>query len=627
MNRKQDKKEKKPGVYAILRKNMMTLVQFEIFYKLIFLLAFIPLLSRVITLSLNVTGYKYLTVENFSGFLTHPLTLAFAMLLLLLIAIFNFFDISAIIYNTNMSYQDKKINLREMFRFAFQNLWKFLHPKNIIFFFIIDFILPFMSIGVAWSYFRMISLSDLILSLLRRKWYYEVSTVILLVLLWYICMRWIYSFHYFSVGKVNFFRACKKSQKLSKKHRFKDMLKLFLLQLIAGLVFVVLFVAGIAIITLITKFFAKKALLESISLSVILIYLNILFLFFVALITPFSFVCITSMFYKRKESLGEEIPKIDQVKVKEIKYAKKLEHILLMMVLVVAVVVGSVYIYLVQAGRVKFNIEYVKNVDVTAHRGASSQYPENSKSAFEGAIDLGANWIELDVQQTKDGQIIVMHDTNLKRTTGQDVNIWEATYDDLQKMEIGSWFSTEFTGEPIMLLSEVIELAKENDMRLNIELKPTGHEENFEKNVVDIVREYDYQKNCVVTSQVYEVLKNIKKYDQEIYTVYVMSVAYGNIYKLRAADSFSIKYSFITENLVRTVHNAGKDIYAWTVNSEYQINQMISMNVDNIITDNVVLARKCIYSSKTSNIVIQFIEELIGINFEMFAEVEKRIPA
>ncbi len=627
MNRKRNKKERKPGVYAILRKNMKALVQFEIFYKLIFLLAFIPLLSRLITVSLNVTGYKYLTVENFSGYLTHPLTLLFALLLLLLIAVFNFFDISAIIYNTNMSYQNKKISLREMFRYALQSLWKFLHPKNIVFFLIIDFILPFMSIGVAWSYFRMISLSDLILSVLRRKWYYEVSTIVILVLLWYICMRWIYSFHYFSVCKVNFFRACKKSQKLSKKHRFKDMMKLFLLQLIAGLIFIVLFVAGIAIITVITKIFAKKALLESISLSVILVYLNVLFLLFVALITPFSFVCITSMFYGHKERQNEEIPQIEQVMVKERPHAKKVERILEVIVLVVALVVSSVYIYLIQAGRVKFNIEYVKNIDVTAHRGASSQYPENSRSAFEGAINLGANWIELDVQQTKDGQIIVMHDTNLKRTTGQDVNIWEMTYEDLQKLEIGSWFSTEFTGEPIMLLSEVIELAEENNMRLNIELKPTGHEEDFEQHVVDIVRAYDYQKNCVVTSQVYEVLKNIKKYDQEIYTVYVMSVAYGNIYKLKAADSFSIKYSFITENLVRTVHNAGKEIYAWTVNSEYQINQMIAMNVDNIITDNVVLAQKCIYSSRTSNIVIQFIEELIGINLEMFAEVEKRIPA
>lgn len=611
------KKERKPGIYRILWKNIRSLVQFEVFYKLLFLLAFIPLLTQIVSLSLNITGYRYITVDNFASYLSHPVTILFAILLMILVAIFNFYDISAIIYNTDQSYQNRKTNLSEMVKFASANLKKLLKPKNLIFFWAIDIILPFISIGLAWSYFRMISLSDLLLSLFRRKWYYVAITVTVILLLWFVFMRWIYCFHYFSMDGSSFLKACQKSRRLSRKNRMTDMVKLILLPLSYGLVFILLFMAGTVVITFATKLFVKGTMVEAVSYSIIVVYLNILLLLFIALVTPFSFVCITSMFFKHKNKQQEEIPHIEKIQVVENRKHRRRLQVIEFLIIIVSLTVSGIYIFLLHTGRVNFNIEYVKNLDVTAHRGASALYPENSRSAFEGAIALGANWIELDVQQTKDGQIIIMHDTNLKRTTGVDRNIWEMNYADLQQLEIGSWFSTEFTGEPIMLLSEAIELAKENNIRLNIELKPTGHEEDFEKHVIDIVKEYGFENECVVTSQVYEVLKRIKNYDPDIYTVYVMSVAYGNIYKLKAADSFSVKHSFITRNLVSTVHNAGKEIYAWTVNSEYQINQMISMNVDNIITDDVIMAQRCIYSSRTSNLVIEFIEKLIGFRFKL----------
>lgn len=79
--------------------------------------------------------------------------------------------------------------------------------------------------------------------------------------------------------------------------------------------------------------------------------------------------------------------------------------------------------FLLSTGRINPEIEYVRTMQVTAHRGASVFYPENTMVAFEGARDMGAEWIELDVQQSRDGQIIVIHDTNFKRTTGVDAKI------------------------------------------------------------------------------------------------------------------------------------------------------------------------------------------------------------
>ena len=164
-------------------------------------------------------------------------------------------------------------------------------------------------------------------------------------------------------------------------------------------------------------------------------------------------------------------------------------------------------------------------------------------AAFRGAKELGADWIELDVQQCKDGQIIVIHDANLQRTTGVNQNTWDMTYEEIEKLDAGSFFEPAYAGEKIPLLSEVVQFVKESCIKLNIELKPTGHETEFEKCVVDIIRD------------------------------------------------------------------AGmKQIYVWTVNTQESIHKMIEKNVDNIITDDIELAKQCVYESRYSDLLMEYMK-------------------
>jgi glycerophosphoryl diester phosphodiesterase len=316
------------------------------------------------------------------------------------------------------------------------------------------------------------------------------------------------------------------------------------------------------------------------------------------------------LFYHHKNAAGEEEIHI-RPREREVKPEKRktLRRILLAAgCLFLAAAFG--FGYLIASGRINPQIEYVRTMEITAHRGASAVYPENTMAAFQGAWELGADWIELDVQQTKDGQLIIMHDSNTKRTTGVAGNVWDMTYAEIEKLDAGSFFSSRFAGEKIPLLSEAAEFAKETGIRLNIELKPTGHEKDFEKDVIDIIHEYNLEDDCVITSQAYGTLERVKEYDPEIVTVYVMSLAYGNITKLTAADHFSVEASSATGRLVSRVHNAGKQIYAWTVNSENSINSMIERNVDNIITDNIPLARRCVEESRYSDLLTEFIKRL-----------------
>ena len=120
---------------------------------------------------------------------------------------------------------------------------------------------------------------------------------------------------------------------------------------------------------------------------------------------------------------------------------------------------------------------------------------------------------------------------------------------------------------------------------MNIELKPAKTDINLEECVAELVAEYDLYDSCVVTSQTYDSIRKIKQYDEKIKTVYVMSVAMGQFFDLEYADAFSIKYIYVNGEVVKRVHDAGKDIYVWTIDDERNLERMMLLNVDSIITN------------------------------------------
>lgn len=138
-------------------------------------------------------------------------------------------------------------------------------------------------------------------------------------------------------------------------------------------------------------------------------------------------------------------------------------------------------------------------IEITAHRGSSEKAPENSLSAIRQAIDDRADYAEIDVQETADGVIVVIYDSDLMRVTGVNRKLWDISYDEIKGMDAGSWFSTEFAGEPIPTLQQVIDLVGDR-FKLNIELKLYGHGQKLARRVVDIIEANRFEERCVITS-------------------------------------------------------------------------------------------------------------------------------
>lgn len=592
----------------LIHVNWRTLAGFEILYKILSLAVFTPLCWGIFNLVMDFTGYKYLTIENIIPFLLNPFTIIALLMLLICMAVYTMADIGAVIFILDQSFQGIKTTIPQTVKYALGNALKVFKLKNILIVFVVLFLIPFMNMGVASSYVSSISIPEFILDFITGNKSLLILFCVLIIGLAALLLKWVYAFHYFTLEGCSFKEARAKSARLSYKNKIKDLFFLLGVQLFFYIVYFILLFAGVMAAVFLGGMLPKMKLVGIVSASVVWVFIAVSFLLVSALVTPASYACISILFYRHKEALKEEIIHIKVPQVQENIKGRRIVHTAEWLLFIISVAFCSLYMYGLYNNQVNIQAEYVRTMAVTAHRGASRNYPENTMAAFKGAKKLGAGWIELDVQQSRDGQIFVMHDTNFKRTTGVDKNTWEMDYKEISKLDAGSFFNSSFAGEKVPLLSEVITFAKKNRIKLNIELKPSGYEHEFEQKVADIIEAENFYNNCVITSQVYEVLENVKAYNKNIQTVYVMSLAYGDINQLKAADHFSIEASSITEKMVSDVHNAGKEIYAWTVNTEESINNMISLSVDNIITDDITLAKECIFLSKTGDIIAEYVK-------------------
>lgn len=594
----------------LVNHNRRALAEFEIIFKLLTFLVAVPLFSGCVRLTMAVTGYRYLTVENILSFAVHPVTIVSFLALLLVMTAYTMFDIATVIIILDQSCQNRKIRLTDVIRLSARKCVGMLHLKSLSLTFFTLFLIPFLNLGLASGVISTIQVPGFIQDYIQKNHIMLVLFIALVISLTALLLRWLYSLHFLVLEDIPFKEARKRSRRLGAGRHVRDLLSLVAMQLVISLGFLGCVLIGILLIMAVDGMLERFALLNSLVSTIIWMFIALSVVVFLSLSMPIGYAGISVLFYAHKQECGEEIRGLELSQGDGGSGDRPRMRAIGVGIAIAALILGVAFTYGLQLGKYNLNIEYARTTEVTAHRGASVDYPENTMSAFAGASELGADWIELDVQQTKDGRIIVIHDTNFRRTAGVNRNTWELTYDEVSRLDAGSFFGEEFAGERIPLLEEVVEFARENLIKLNIELKPTGHETDFEKAVVDIVTEHDFLEQCVITSQVYRVLENVKYYNPDAVTVYVMSLAYGDITALEAADHFSVEAANVTENLVTRVHMEGKQLYAWTVNTETSIRKMVELNVDNVITDNVVLAKETIYAEKTSDLISEYIKLL-----------------
>lgn len=247
-------------------------------------------------------------------------------------------------------------------------------------------------------------------------------------------------------------------------------------------------------------------------------------------------------------------------------------------------------------------------VEITAHRGGALNAPENTLAAIRRAIDDGTDWVEIDVQESKDGVVIVTHDSDLKKVAGAGVKIWEGTADELRSIDIGSYFGPEFQDERVPTLAEALELCR-GSVRLNIELKYYGHDQDLERKVVELVEEYDMASNVVIMSLKAEGIRKVKALRPDWTVGLLTAVAAGDLTRADA-DFLAVSTKLATRPFIQSAHARGKDVYVWTVNDAISMSTMISRGADNLITDRPDLARRVLTERAAMSPVERVLVEL-----------------
>ena len=152
------------------------------------------------------------------------------------------------------------------------------------------------------------------------------------------------------------------------------------------------------------------------------------------------------------------------------------------------------------------------NFIVYAHRGASAYAPENTKVAFEKAIELKVKGIELDLQKTKDGKIVIFHDDYIDKKSNGLGKIEEYTYQELLELDFGSWFDDKYKNEKIVLFEDFARDYLNKNITFAIELKVLG----IEQEVLNIINKYKVHNKIYITSFLYDALKNVRRIDSNI---------------------------------------------------------------------------------------------------------------
>ncbi|TMI88544.1 MAG: glycerophosphodiester phosphodiesterase [Bacillati bacterium ANGP1] len=227
-----------------------------------------------------------------------------------------------------------------------------------------------------------------------------------------------------------------------------------------------------------------------------------------------------------------------------------------------------------------------------AHRGASKEAPENTLAAFRLALRLGAEAVECDARRTRDGQVVVIHDGEVDRTTDGRGPVESHTLSEIRGLDAGRWFGAEFAGERIPLLTEVLEAARGKALvKLEIKNDPVPYE-GIERQIVDIVRGLGMEDEVFVMSFDHECVRAVRALAPRLATGILYAgrlVDAPHAAQAAGADALCVHRGYVSPRDVDRAHAAGLAFFVWTVDDEDTLRRCAAWGVDGVTSNDTRL--------------------------------------
>lgn len=230
--------------------------------------------------------------------------------------------------------------------------------------------------------------------------------------------------------------------------------------------------------------------------------------------------------------------------------------------------------------------DYDKLPTITAHRWASLERPANTISAFKRATEQSVDYIELDIQETRDGKIIVFHDKNLKNKTGYNGNVYETDYEDISRLSVTEVFDDISISENIPTLDEVFELAQKTNIKLNLELKVYRYGHDYSRKIARLLEKWGMEERVVITSLDTHIIEKFRKHNLITPRWIIVSLWVWDIFD-NDFEFISVNSQILTLPMVIRSKIYKKDLHVWIFNESDDIDDILRFSPDNIIVDDI----------------------------------------
>lgn len=590
------------------------LILFEILWKLVTLLVIAPACAGLIQLAIQLAKLKYLTTSNLLQFLRSPWTILLLAVLLLLAALYTLFEIAAVCTCFRQSrFQKVRTTLGRMVRSGLQSVLHFFRGGGPFLVLHLLVLIPLMQFSATSGIFTAMGIPDFLAYYMTKKEFLLPIYVAAIILCCLLSVRWVFSSVLFTQNQCSYRSARATSVQLVRGRFWQTFFSVLVWNCCYFAALLVFLCMITVVVLMVIRATGSNDLIMSQAMRILKLLIQIVLWSFSFFATPICMAHLTALLEKRCVQMPEVVLPEPVPLSRSAKPFRRSTAVLTACCFTVAALgLNLSYVYSVFTGKANFRLALFQNPTVMAHRGLSADAPENTLYAFSDAISVGADFIELDVQQTRDGVLVVMHDSNLKRTTGVNKDIWDVDYADIQNLDAGSWFDPAYANARIPTLEETLQFVDKR-AKLNIEIKPTKHgSDTLEQDVAELITQYQYTDACYVTSFSYGSLKKVKEVNPEIRTGYLMSVAYGQFYSLKYADAFSLNKVFVTSQVVNAAHQQGKQIFAWMVNSMSEVRSLCNLHVDSIITDDPVMVQNVISRDSTGETLRSVLDYFIN---------------
>ena len=565
-------------------------VAFSLVYLMVASYVFVPILSYLFSRILLLTGSGVLLNKEVFQIFLNPRSATGLFIIAVLAVIFIFLEIGTLIIIAHKKYFRHPIYITEALLTASRRLHRLIGFGTGVLVLLLLVMLPFIDLPVGPLISERIQIPeffmDNIMSTTVTRWAYWG----LLISFVYFFLRCAFVFHIIILENKSGWKSIKASASMTRMIQFSLLLAILLL----NVVLLSLGVGFFALLSNIPQLAVTRA--NHVINQFMLTFSGYLTLLYALMMLPINIIFLNRLYYRAKSIEGVEVE--DRLITTNVQWLEKVEGIIdrlfrrrrTILLLIISVTVAATFY---GGFALNENLLYRgRKVYVAAHRADTVNAPENSLSAIQSALTLGADVIEIDVQMTSDGVVVVHHDLSLSRMTGVNRRISELTFEELQQYEIGRGFYDNIEGERIPSLQQALALI-DGQAGVLLDVKAYGSASELAEKIVTAVEEANMVEVALVQSFDYGFLEVVRGLNPNIQLGQIMYYALGNLDRLDV-DFYTIQKGMLNRELVRKARQANRGIWVWTVSNEEEMKEVLQYDIDGIITSHVTMAKEII---------------------------------